>query len=307
MTHPYVTQRYATLVAGQGDTVCEIPEWHSWVLRRPIEMRGAVVGEDAASCYPVVVLDDNVDLSAGLDRLRALGLISVILVADPILRPDDAALAGSFDLCYPFKTHYLHDRSAGAAQYSKHHRYELRRAHAEVRLIELTDHLEAWISLYGELVGRRGIPEAAAFSAEIFQGLSEIDGLVTFGAFVGADLVACHMWVRAGDRVHSHLSASNEAGRSCGASYLLYDVAIQYFDDAETIDFGGSAGIADDPDSGLARFKRGFSNASKPAFLCGKILNADRYQEICARHCASGSSYFPAYRAPLDSAKERGP
>ncbi|NKB56769.1 MAG: GNAT family N-acetyltransferase [Alphaproteobacteria bacterium] len=306
MTHPYMTQRYATLVAGAGDAVCEIPEWHSWLLRRPIDVREPAKGEDAASCYPVMAFEDGVDLDAGLERLRALGLVSVVLVADPILRPDEAALAGAFERCYPFKTHYLHDRSVGAARYSKHHRYELRRARAEVRRIELADHMSAWVSLYRELAIRRGITGVATYSAAVFQGLAAIDGLVGFGAFVDTELVACHLWIRAGDRVHSHLSASNKAGRACGASYLLYDAAIQYFDDAKTIDFGGSAGIADDPDNGLARFKRGFSNTSKPAFLCGKILDANKYQELCAARCESDSSFFPAYRTPRNCAEETG-
>lgn len=292
MTHPYATRAYAEIVAGPEEAVFEVPEWGQWVICRPI---GAGAGTDAAGCYPVAAFPKRSDLSGGLARLEAHGCVSAVLVADPTLCPQAHDLSAAFDVCRPFKSHFLLDRRAGTGRYSKHHRYELRRARADVRRIDLRDHMPEWIALYAELVMRRQIAGPAAFSEAAFHALARLEGLVAFGAFAGGALIACHLWVRHGVRVHSHLSAANDAGRGCGATYLLYDAAIRFFEDAETIDFGGTAGLVDDPNDGLARFKRGFSNASRPAFLCGKILDPSRYRALSA---GMETDYFPAYRVP---------
>lgn len=305
MRHPYVTQQYAAAIAREGEVPCEIPAWDTWVVRRAIPDCGSVAYEDAAGCYPLVTFETGLDLNAGLEQLRALGLVSIVLVADPVLRPDEVSLAESFGLCRPFKTHYLFDRSRGEPVYSKHHRYELRRARAEVRQVCLVDHLAAWSALYEELCERRGISGPAAFPAEMFGALAKVEGLVTLAAFVDNALVACHLWIQRGAYVHSHLAASNTVGRACGAAYLLYDAAVQYFDDAEIIDFGGGAGYADNPDDGLARFKRGFSNAALPAYLCGEVLDFEKYRILCDMRGNGNSAYFPAYRSPQKEKAQR--
>lgn len=292
--HPYATREYAEIALQPGEAVLAIPEWHTHVLRRPIA--GA---SDAAGCYPVMVFDREFDLGAGLARMAGHGLASVVLVADPVLRPDDATLRLAFDRCRPFKTHYLYDRGLGGPDYSRHHRYELRRARAEIVRIPLVDYLDDWIVLYRDLIARRGIKGAAAFSDESFRRLAKLDGLVAFGAFRDGELVACHLWLRSGATVHSHLSASNALGRTCGATYLLYDAAVSHFEDARTIDFGGGAGLMDDPNDGLARFKRGFSNLEASAWLCGKVLDCQKYKQLCSEvNCLREEKFFPAYRAP---------
>ena len=50
----------------------------------------------------------------------------------------------------------------------------------------------------------------------------------------------------------------------------------------------------DDPDDGLAQFKRGFANAETVAYLCGAVLDHGRYAELVAGQ--PETAYFPAYR-----------
>ncbi len=299
MSHPYASCEYAEILDGGRGNIVPVPEWGLYGLRRQIEGPDAGSDSDVMGCYPLAVFGDNVDLKAGLEKLRSEGFVSVVLVADPILRPKDNELDQAFGIYRKFKVHYICDRSQGLPKFSKHHRYELRRAKADVRQIDLVNYLPDWWALYQELIGRRRITGVAAFSQVAFDRLAKkMAGLVSFGAFVGESLVACHLWVRSGHHVHSHLAASNEAGRRAGAPYLLYDAAIRYFDDVVTIDLGGGAGLKDDPNDGLARFKRGFSNSEKSAYLCGAILDPDRYQVLCEFYKAQNNEYFPAYRTP---------
>jgi hypothetical protein len=62
------------------------------------------------------------------------------------------------------------------------------------------------------------------------------------------------------------------------------------------IDFGAGAGATDDPENGLAIFKRGFANRSEPFFLCGKILDSELYDRLTGTK--PDDAYFPAYRRP---------
>lgn len=302
MSHPYATRQYAEIAAGRDETVLALPQWDQWLLRRPLGMAGGADGEDIAGCYPVCPLPKGAALEAGLQSLRESGYVSLVLVADPLLHPGQDELVGAFDLCKPFKTHYLFDRARGPVRYSKHHRYEVKRARANVAEIDLRDHLDEWLALYRGLVEQRGITGRAAFSDDALRSMCDLEGLVAFGAFADAALVACHLWIRSGATVHSHLAAANDTGRRCGASYLLYDAAIRTFDDAAIINFGGSPGLTDDPNDGLARFKRGFANASAPALLCGKVLDRQRYGQLCAiSRISTDEAYFPAYRRPARS------
>jgi len=64
------------------------------------------------------------------------------------------------------------------------------------------------------------------------------------------------------------------------------------------VNLGGGAGLIESADDGLARFKRGWSNDRRTAYLCGRILDRRKYRELASRKAPNGSSFFPAYRAP---------
>ena len=99
-------------------------------------------------------------------------------------------------------------------------------------------------------------------------------------------------------RVHSHLAASSERGYACGAAYAVNDASLKYFADAELVNFGGPAGFANQQQDSLARFKRGFANATA-LYICGKVLNSELYRRLTEEAPAVGhdQTYFPAYRA----------
>jgi hypothetical protein len=92
----------------------------------------------------------------------------------------------------------------------------------------------------------------------------------------------------------SHLTAANTLGYANGANYALNAAAIAHFGGAAMVDLGGGAGLVDDPDDGLAQFKRGFANAEAVAYLCGAVLDPARYAALAAGGPAPG--FFPAYR-----------
>jgi hypothetical protein len=292
MTHPYATQAYALSLAHVGEALA-VPEWGGCVLTRPTPRGG---GRDAMGPYPLAAIDCDADLAGGLARLKAAGLVSVVLVLDDRLRPARAALEAAFDRVRPFKSHHLHDRALGPPAYGKHHRYELRRAQArvEAREIALIDHLTAWEGLYGELQARHAVGGLHAFPSAHHRALARLPGLRTFGAFVEGRLAAAHIFVTHDGYAVSHLAASTAEGYETGAAYAVNDLALGALADCQVVNFGGGAGLEDDPADGLVRFKKGFANAAAPSWLCGKVLDRAAYDRLSSGY--GEAAFFPAYR-----------
>lgn len=296
MMHPYSTIEYGSSLVHIGEPI-HVPEWGTTVLKRACGMGH----HDAIGTYPIAVLEPKCDLAAGLDRLSRMGLVSVVLVIENVLRPELRDLERTFDFARPFKRHYLFDRTVSAAYSNRHHRYEVRRAARKVRVerLDLTAHLGQWSRLYRALVVRRGLADTFhAFPDRHHEVLARLEGVVAVGAFVEGRLVSCHLWVCHDGHAMSHLAASNEEGYASGAAYAVNDGSIELLAQCRILNFGGAAG-ADDDENGLARFKRGFSNTTAPSYLCGKILAAASYAELSRQAGVPTSApYFPAYRQP---------
>ncbi len=292
MTHPYGSKVYADSLAHLGAPLA-VPEWGGHVLARPTPSGAR---QDAMGPYPLTVVAPGANVAAGLARLKAADLVSVVLVLDGRLRPPLEALDAAFDFARPFKSHHLYDRGLGPLTYDKHHRYELKRALAEVQVreIALPDHRHAWGDLYGELAARRGLGDLHAFPPAYHEALTRLPGLRMFGAFIEDRLVSAHLFVTQDGYAISHLAASSAEGYAARAAYAVNDIAVAELTDCGLINFGGGAGFVDDPADGLVRFKRGFCNAVAPSYLCGAVLDRDAYRALSAGYDQSG--FFPAYR-----------
>jgi hypothetical protein len=290
--HPYGCATYAAAIAdGQGWAVHDLPEWGTAMLVRPI----AGDDRDAQGPYPRAPIRADADLAGGLAQLRAAGLVSVVLVPDPLAAPPPETLARAFELCRPFKTHLLIDRSQGYAP-TKHHRDRIRRGlrRCRVEVASLAERMSDWRALYDELVRRHEIAGVAAFPDPYFPALAASPAFVTIAAFVEGEIAGMTIWFEHAGVAVSHLTAANALGYANGANYALNDAAIAHFAGAGVIDLGGGAGFADDREDGLYQFKQGFANAETAAHLCGAVLDPAAYARLCRGR--PQTSFFPAYR-----------
>ncbi len=289
LRHPYASKTYAEALAGSA-AVIAVPEWGAYVIRRPTP--GGLF--DASGVYPMQVFASGADVGAGLERLTAGDLVSVVLTPDPLLSPS-AALERRFKVWRPFKPHYLVDPARGAFDPSKHHRQELRRAASRCRLdwVALADHLPAWRQLYAALVDHRGVAGAADFPPGYFQALARDPATYAVAAWVGDALAGMAVWVEAEGVAYYHLAAVNGLGYANGASYGLVGAGVERFGDRNLIHLGGGAGVGDGA-GGLAAFKRGFANAEVMTHICGAVLDQAAYERLSAGH--ADTAFFPAYR-----------
>src|SRR5262249_47210850 len=100
------------------------------------------------------------------------------------------------------------------------------------------------------------------------------------------------------NRAYYHLGAYSDTGYDLGASFALFEYSIEYFSQSgmKWLSLGAGAGTAANADSGLSRFKAGGSNGTRTAYLCGRIFDRSKYQDIVTTRNVPMTDYFPAYR-----------
>jgi hypothetical protein len=267
-----------------------------WVLEREIP---GTQQRDAMGSYPLFVCGDWTRLGDDLKELDD-DLISLTIVTDPLGDFSVQQLQSWFsDRVTPFKEHFIIDLDAKQTV-SRHHRYYAQRALAAVEVDVFTDgpaFLDDWIKLYANLSSRHDLTGINAFSRSSFAKQLSVPGLVIFRAQQQRETVGAHLWYVQGETAYSHLAAVSQRGYDLMASYALYAYALDYFGrHARIMHLGAGAGLHNDQADGLARFKRGWANGTRTAYLCGKIFNHKKYHELVTSSACAAGNYFPAYR-----------
>ena len=274
-----------------------LPSSGGWLLERNI---GDTTYRDAMGAYPLFSCANWKGLAADLDGLRN-DLVSVAVAPDPFGDYDVDLLRACFDRVIAFKSHFVVDLNQPGPYGGRHHKYYARKALRDVTVDVASnpgDMLDDWIGLYDHLIRRHDLRGIKAFSPQAFRRQFETPGLVVLrastadGACVGA-----HLWYVDRDVAYSHLAATNDTGYRLSCSYAIYEAALEYFKGkVRWVDLGGGAGASSKED-GLTKFKQGWSNCVRPAYFCGRILNAERYAELVKATNTGEAAYFPAYRS----------
>jgi hypothetical protein len=273
----------------------DVPEWQTALLKRPIP---STDWQDALSCYPFTVFGESPDLAGGLERLRRAKLVTLALVPDPLVSPSVELLRAAFEVCHPFKTHYLIDREAGPIRFAKNHRWSVRQAQKRCSFeeIDLSANLDTWLALYRHTIVRHHITGIHNLPPSYFRALAGMPAVTALAARHAGELIAIILWVRSGDIVYAHLEGGSPAAYRNYAVYGLIAAATEHFADCRVIHLGGAAGTEDRNQSGLAHFKRGFANRQVKAYFCGSCLDRERYAVLIQDE--PQSTFFPAYRKP---------
>lgn len=294
----YAHPAYAAALAEFGRPR-QLTKSGGWILERSIPGTSA---RDAMGCYPLFACPD---WSLLRDDLDAIGqdLISLIVVTDPFGDYTKETLRRTFpDLAVPFKEHFIVDLKHDLEGFvHSHHQRNARKALQEITIERATrpsDFLDDWNSLYANLIERHELKGIARFSRESFTRQLDVPGLELFRAVHRGKSVGITLWYANKEEGYYHLAAYDETGYALRASFALFWRALEYFAriGLRRLGLGAGAGIDGDGSEGLTRFKRGWSNATRTTFLCGKIFNRAEYQRLLENKDLRASNYFPAYR-----------
>ena len=294
----YLHHQYAESLGGFG-TPSELPASKGWILKRRIPNSGYW---DAMGCYPIFVCQNWSLLKEDLERID--GLVCLSLVTDPFGEYDGTYLRQCFpDVMIPFKEHFVVDLSRPLNTFIRaHHRRNARRALRDMQIEECENPenlLQDWISLYSTLIKRHNIKGIAVFSKESFARQLRVPGMVAFRAVRDGLTLGIVLWYVQDNRAYYHLGAYSPMGYELRASFALFDQSMEYFAQSglEWLSLGAGAGVGPDAESGLSRFKQGWSTGTRTAYFCGRVFDQDRYQEIIRMLNLVPNDFFPAYRA----------
>src|SRR4051794_20788903 len=288
----YAHAAYADALAEFGTPIL-LPRSGGSLLKRPIVHTGSY---DAMGPYPLFSCADSNGLADDLEGMCG-DLVTVALAPDPFGDYSVDLLHKCFDRVVEFKAHFIVDRDRPYGV--RHHRYYERKAlrNLTVDVCSPEELLPDWIRLYAHLIERHQLKGVKAFSPESFRRQFSVPGLVCVRARTpDGTCVGAHLWYVRGEVAYSHLAASSEVGYRLSASYATYAAALEYLlERVRWVDLGAGAGIGAS-DSGLTRFKQGWSNDTRIAYFCGRVLHEHRYIELVKAAGVEGVAYFPAYR-----------
>jgi hypothetical protein len=275
-----------------------LPASEGWILERGIP---GSTDRDGMGCYPLFTCRDWRKLHIDMTGL-AKDLLTLVLVTDPFADVDRAYLEGCFDLVKPFKCHSIVDLSQPLEKsVNKHHRYYTRKSLREIEVEvchEPSRYAGEWIRLYAHLVQKHGISGIRAFSPECFHKQLNTPGMVLFVGTRRGEVVGAHWIAIQGDVAYSHLAAFSTVGYQTHAAYGIYWMTLEYLASHKVryCDLGAAAGLGEKSTGGLGRFKQGWSEVTRMAYLCGRIFDFPKYTETCRRNRIGSTDYFPAYR-----------
>lgn len=268
------------------------------ILRRPIPGFDYC---DAMACYPMFVCQNWQLLKSDLENIED-DLVCLSAVTDPFGEYDLAYLRECFpDVVRPFKQHFVIDLSRPIDTFiHSHHRRNVCRALRQVQVEKCAnpaDFLDDWDALYRILIERHNIAGIAAFSKASFAMQLKVPGIVAIRAVQNDETVGMLLWYEQGNRVYYHLGAYSTLGYQVGASFALFDYSIRYFaqQQIEWLNLGAGAGLGS-AQSGLNRFKQGWSTGTRTAYFCGRVFDRKKYQELVIARNVPATDYFPAYR-----------
>jgi hypothetical protein len=294
----YQHRSYADSLKEFG-TLRELPFCGGWILERSIP---GTSHTDAMGCYPIFCCRDWSKLGQDLDQIGD-ELVSVTMVADPFGEYDPSFLKECFrDHVVPFKQHFVVDlKIPFETHVSAHHRRNAKKALQELE-VEIcqkpSDLLDDWRNLYGVLKERHHIKGIAAFSDSCFKKQLAVPGIVAIRAKHEDATVGIVLWYVDGERAYYHLGAYSLRGYELKASFALFHSSIHHFGTLglRWLSLGAGAGVDSDGGAGLNRFKEGWSNSSRSTYLCGRILDREKYDELVSSRMIAQTGYFPGYR-----------
>jgi hypothetical protein len=274
------------------------PRCGGWILVRDIP---GTPYKDAMGCYPMFVCRDWSRLHEDLMAFDS-DLVSLALVTDAFARIDQGYLSKCFHVVKPFKRHFVVDLSKDMELFvTKHHRYYARRALKELQ-VEIHEnpigHVDEWTNLYDNLVKRHNISGIRTFSKNSFRMQMETPGFILITGKLGGEVVGGHIIVIQDDVAYSHLAAFSDLGYREFASYGIYWITLKYLSEHKIryFDLGAAAGIGENGEDGLSRFKAGWSNETRIAHFCGRIVDNNKYESLRRENNIDFNDYFPAYR-----------
>lgn len=303
--------RFGYLHPGYGESFAEVGEVRhlrrsgAWMLTRTIpgsERRDALIG------YPRLMCRDWGSLADDLTETAALAnVVTVSALTDPLARASEDVLRAGFpDLVRVHAQHYVADLLTFWP--TRDHRRAVRSA-TQLVDIDIEEAPQRRLASWERLTGR-SLYGALGLSRAALERQLAVPGCVGFTALAEDGPVAMAIVFVSDDGAHVHAIASSERGEELGARYALIGAAAEDMAGRGLLALDlGPVSAAPDADAEAAgaeaTFMDGWTETTRPSYLCGRIVDRVAYDELAHAAGTTGSATFPAYRDPAASLGRR--
>jgi lipid II:glycine glycyltransferase (peptidoglycan interpeptide bridge formation enzyme) len=154
--------------------------------------------------------------------------------------------------------------------------------------------------LYQHTIERHAIYGIQRLSLEAITTQLDVEGVVMVVARKADVIRGIIVSYDQGEEAHLHLVAQSPEGYATKSSYGLIHYTLEALQNRGCVyaNIGGPAGISDDPEDGLYRFKSRWTRHRGATLLCGQVLHRTAYDSLVARSGCQSGTFFPAYRTP---------
>ena len=283
----YLHPTYAESFMGLGQ-VRHLRRSGTWMLTRSIADSDR---QDALIGYPRLICRDWRGLVEDLSETAALAdVVTVTAVTDPLAGVDEELLRPAFgDLVRVEAQHHLVELAAFWP--SREHRRAVRRA------LQLVD-VEVEDAPTGSIAGWRTLGGGPLPGAEL--GLSDgvlerqlaLPGCAGFTVHDPDGPVAAAIVYVSGENAYLHALATGGAAAASDARYALVQAMVEDMA-GRGLRFLDLGPVAED-----AGFMAGWTELTRPAYRCGRIVDRLAYDSLADAAGTTGSATFPAYRDP---------
>jgi len=285
----YLSSEYAHALSHVGVPI-ELVNSGAWLLDRPIPNTSH---HDLTSPYPFLCCQRWSSLADDIPKFQH-DFVSLVVVTSPFHGPSLSDLS-TFDFSRPYKDHFVTylDRPCVSSHHTRDATKALKQVEVEV-CAKPTAWTRDWTNLYDNLIARHNIQGVTKFSYASLERQLAVPGAVLIRTSKENRTTCMLLWYVQDNVAYYHLGASSDEGYQLQSSYAAFWASIAFFrGQVEALSLGAGAGAECDGSDGLSRFKKGWSNGTLKTYLCGKVLNQERYEELSA---GRDTDFFPAYR-----------
>jgi len=209
-------------------------------------------------------------------------------------------LSNFFNFFFEYRSHFLLDTNLPAEEVisagrQKDVRKALKGVEVETIIFPNID-IDEWCRLYENLIHKHQISGIRSFSRESFQKQLSIPNTHYFRVVNQGDVVGGALFYIQDNTAYYHLAAQTKKGYDLHSSYAAIWTAIKELSKkVRWIEFQGGSTI--NGLDGLSKFKMGWSSSQKKSVFCGKVLDAQKYNEVISMNKTPETDWFPAYRS----------
>lgn len=258
---------------------------------------------DIIGPYPFIIFEDienelsqiNSTVKKFKDNAITLSLILLFMDAEKIQK----VIKMNLDYFSFFKTYYAVRHSLPLPILNTNNRRNIMKARKNLmfEFINKKDDIEEIFEIYRNNVQTKSLDATHTFSLEHFKFIIQFNDTLVSVVKHNNVIVSFYIWVKVGEKLYNHhLSGSTNIGKKNGSSHLCLWESIQYFHKNKTdLLLGSNSGSTNDPDNGLSRFKKSYSNFEASTYICGIIFNERMYDQL-NMGIDKSLNYFPLHR-----------